>query len=134
MTAVRVDTRYGSESILTENIVCENLSVYADEDAYAPQCQSCDTQSFDYTLRLPYDERTLIYIAVGKIGKKLPNQACDTNVDVSGCHITYRDIVFCNIVEHGGHAKIRILFDHVTLSDIVFNDKLLLEGKQQDEN
>ncbi len=133
MTAVSVDTWYGSESIRTENVVYENLSVYADENAYAPQYQGSDTQSFDYDLRLPYDERTLIYIAVGKIGRKLPNQACDANVDVSGYHISYRNIAFHNITEYGGHAKIRVLPDHVKLSDIVLDDKSLL-GEQQDEN
>lgn len=126
MSAISIDTWYGSDSISVSDIVYDGVFVYPDDDEPSPQFQTADGQLYDKTEQLPYEEKNLVYLAVGRIGKRLPNQGLDPNCDCSHYTIEYTNIVFENIVEHGGrHAKVTLRPEHLHVSNLLFDGKLL---------
>jgi len=95
--AVSIDTWFGCDKILVENVCYDGVFAEHDEAHMPQQYQENDDQTYDMSAVSDMPDIKLIFIRVGKLGKDLGNQQFDTNVDCSNFDIRYRNISFDNV-------------------------------------
>ncbi len=95
--AASVDTWYGCDRILVENVRYDGIFAEHDEDHKPQQYQDSNDQCYDMSAASDLSDIKLVYVMVGRLGKDLGNQQFDLNIDASGFDIRYRNISFDNI-------------------------------------
>ncbi len=97
MIAASIDTWYGCDRILVENIRYDGVFAEHDKDHKPQQYQDSDDRCYDLSAASDLSDIKLVSVKVGRLGKDLGNQQFDTNVDTTGFDIRYRNISFDNI-------------------------------------
>lgn len=119
-TSVSIDTWYGSESIVVENIRYEDITIDTAGPQLCPSLQKSDddvfTDSGDF-------HSVGVRITVDRIGRNAGNQKCVDDIDASDFRICYRGIHFKNIKVSGTAIENRIGSERLSeLSDVTFEN------------